>query len=200
MAKLSLTSPRGLKRNILIVGPGRAGKTTLGLFLAPKLNYHLLKIDDLVSTLEKTWPDLGIKHNGQNEEVTTKLTPFLRHYFTVLADDENRKRGLNYLVEGTYVDLLALKDVLEPEWLILGLHLGACTKESLYQNWRTHDNEQDWTYYRSQEQLPADIQYCLERNQYFLALYERLGLPHYDGISNRSRMLEQVARDLGVRV
>jgi adenylate kinase family enzyme len=66
-------------KNIFIMGPGRAGKTTLSKMLNKKYGYSIISIDDIVSGFE-AYPKLQIHHDGDENDTAKRLVPFLLKY------------------------------------------------------------------------------------------------------------------------
>ena len=72
-------------KNILIIGPGRAGKTTLAKMIHKKYGYSVIRIDDIVTAME-AFPSLGISWDGDAAKIATQMAPFLRIYLKELSD------------------------------------------------------------------------------------------------------------------
>ena len=66
-----------MKKNILIIGPARVGKTTLSRKLNEQLKYSTVNLDDIISTFETAYPQLKIKHDGNDTKVATNFAPFV---------------------------------------------------------------------------------------------------------------------------
>ena len=69
-----------MKKNILIIGAARCGKTTLARKLNKEYGYSVISIDDIVSGLS-SYPELNIHHDGDDNLTTKNLGPFLEKYF-----------------------------------------------------------------------------------------------------------------------
>ena len=67
-----------MKKNILIIGPSRVGKTSLAKLLNKNQGYSIISIDDIVSGLE-AYPELHIHHDGDALDTAKRLAPFLNN-------------------------------------------------------------------------------------------------------------------------
>ena len=63
-------------KNIIIVGPSRAGKTTLARKLNEELNYIVISLDQLVAVFQGAYPQLEIRLNWDRDRTTDHLAPF----------------------------------------------------------------------------------------------------------------------------
>ncbi|RKJ38881.1 hypothetical protein D7X94_14610 [Acutalibacter sp. 1XD8-33] len=50
-------------KNVIIVGPSRAGKTTLAKRFHEELGYFVISLDKLVATFHAAYPQLDIRLN-----------------------------------------------------------------------------------------------------------------------------------------
>jgi len=80
-----------MKKNVLIFGSSRAGKTTLTRKICQELGYNIVGTNSFVDALIQAYPQLGIKGFGEIKSTEDYLntinaiTPFLAHSFCSLA-------------------------------------------------------------------------------------------------------------------
>ena len=102
-----------MKKNILIIGAARCGKTTLAKKLNHAYGYSVISIDDIVSGLQ-AYPELKITH--ENADQTTKnIGPFLEKYFVEISEGPHFYGGVKFAIEGTHIDFEKLMPLLQNE-------------------------------------------------------------------------------------
>jgi len=140
-----------MNKNIIITGVSRAGKTTLSMLIANKLNYNLLSIDDLISGLE-VYPELNIHHNGDMEKVSKNIAPFLKIFLKEICDNKAYYQGMRFIVEGSYIDFDEIipflnEGICKDRYEIIGLVFDEISEEKLFKIIKDKDTEDDWTYW-----------------------------------------------------
>ena len=101
-------------KNIIIVGPSRAGKTTLAKRLSEKCNYFVISLDKLVATFQAAYPQLDIRLNWNRDKTTENIAPFIGHFLGLFSSGDGIKYELNlhahnvknnaFVLEGGYFD------------------------------------------------------------------------------------------------
>lgn len=110
-------------KNVLIVGPSRAGKTTLAKRLSDKFNYFVISLDKLVATFQAAYPHLDIRLNWNRDKATENLAPFIGHFLGLFSSDDGVKGDLNlhahhvegnhFVLEGGYFDFEKIASILQ---------------------------------------------------------------------------------------
>ena len=93
-----------MRKNILVLGPSRSGKTTLTKKLNEVLNYSIVSFDSIVYAFEQSFPQLGICFGDGAENTASNLADFLTHYLSVLSYRSKQKNGVKFTAEGGYFD------------------------------------------------------------------------------------------------
>jgi adenylate kinase family enzyme len=91
-----------MRKNILILGPSRAGKTTLTKKLNEALNYSIVCFDSIIYAFEQSFPQLEICFGERAQNTAANLADFLTHYFRVLSYRSEEKNGVKFAAEGGY--------------------------------------------------------------------------------------------------
>lgn len=186
-----------MKKNILIIGPSRAGKTTLSRKFNEELKYSVINLDDIISTFEKTFPQLEIKHNENEIKVSNNFAPFLIQYLKELSDGPNFWNGNKYVIEGTHIDFdKVIPNIDIEKYIIIGLVYNNITSDNFYKNLKTHDTEDDWTYYCNDDELKSNVDYFIKRNNFFYENFIKYGIPIYDVSKNRDEIFETIISDV----
>ena len=189
-----------MKKNILIVGASRCGKTSLARKLHHECNHSVISIDDIISGLE-AYPELKISHKGDRAMTAKNFAPFLEKYLIELSEGPNFYGDVKSAIEGSYVDFESLMPFLQSEkykrkYEIIGLTINEETPEDLYQNIKSHDTEDDWTYWLTDEELKNEANGIVIKNQFFREQFTKYHIKSYDTSKNREMVLEQIIMDL----
>lgn len=182
-----------MKKNILIIGPARSGKTTLSRMLNKKFGYSIVNLDDIICSFEEGFPELGIRHDYNDIKVATKFSPFLIRYLKELSEGPNFYNGNKYVIEGVSIDFEKVLSAIDREkYLIIGLTYNNITSEDLYNNVKKYDTEDDWTYYCSDEELRGNTNYFIDSNKYFNEKFNEYKINTYDVSIDRSKVLDEI--------
>lgn len=189
-----------MKKNILITGAARCGKTTLAKKLNKKYGYSIISIDDIVSGLQ-AYPELNIQHDGDTDITTKNLGPFLEKYFIELSEGPYFYDGVKFVIEGTHIDFERIMPLLQSEkykekYEIIGLTINNETAEELYNNMKKYDTEDDWTYWVKDEDLMGDAKYIIDRNKIFNNKFTEYHIKSYDTSYDREEVLDKIVIDL----
>ena len=179
-------------KNILIIGAGRVGKTTLAKMINQKYGYSVVSIDDIVTALD-AFPELGLSWKSDNLEKAKKLSGFLAKYLKELSEGNKFYGGCKTVIEGAAVDLdTLLPQINQRKYLLIGLTNNETTKEELFENLRRHDTEDDWTYYLSDKELAEFCAESVELNRRFAEKFKELNLLTFDTSKNRQEVLNEI--------
>ena len=189
-----------MKKNILVIGAARCGKTTLAKKLNKEYGYSVISIDDIVSGMQ-AYPKLNIHHNGDTEITTKNLGPFLEKYFVELSEGSNFYGGIKFVIEGTHIDFEKLMPLLQSEkykakYEIIGLTINEETSEDLYNNMKKYDTEDDWTYWVEDGKLKEDAKYIIDKNKIFDENFKKYKIKSYDTSYDREKVFNKIISDL----
>ena len=158
-------------KNIIIVGPSRAGKTTLAKRLHEKFNYFVISLDKLVATFQAAYPQLDIRLNWNRDKTTENIAPFIGHFLGLFSSDDGIKDDLNlrahhvegnhFVLEGGYFDFEKITSILKEygvnelkdRFILIGLVQGQKTVDEYVSDFKKYDTEDDWTYNLSEDEL-----------------------------------------------
>lgn len=186
-------------KNILIIGPGRAGKTTLARMIHQKYGYSVIRIDDIVTAME-AFPSLEISWDGDATKIATQMAPFLRIYLKELSEGNAFYGGCKTVVEGSDIDFDQLiPHINKRKYLLIGLTYNQVSKEELFLRIRQNDTEDDWTYYLTDAQLEAYCAQFVEKNKFFTKKFKEYNIPAYDTSVDREAVLTDIVEQLADR-
>lgn len=185
-----------MKKNILIIGAARSGKTTLAKKFVKEKGYSLISIDDIVSGFE-AFPELQIHHDDDAVDTAKRLAPFLKKYLTELSEGSAFYGGIKFVIEGTHFDFEQLMPFLQSDkykgkYKIIGLTFNDITEQQLYDYIKKYDTEDDWTYWCSDEELRGNVRYFIDRNRFFNDKFKEYGIESFDTSFDREKVLERI--------
>lgn len=183
-------------KNIFIMGPGRAGKTTLSKMINRKYGYSIISIDDIVTALE-VFPEIHISWEGNHIKTASQMAPFLIKYLKELSEGNKFYDGCKTVIEGTDIDFENLiPNIDQNKTLLIGLTYDKRTKEDMFKIIREHDTEDDWSYYLSDEKLKEYCEYYMGINEFFSTNFKKYNIPSYDVSFNREEVLKSILDNL----
>ena len=185
-----------MDKNILIIGPARAGKTTLSRKLNEQLKYSIVNLDNIISALELAYPELEIKHDALDVVVASNFASFIINYLKELSEG-NFYYENKFVIEGTHIDFEKLIPNIDKEkYMIIGLTYNNITNEELFRNIKDNDTEDDWTYYLSDEELKGNVDYFIERNNFFDEQFKKYDIKTYDVSTDRKKIFDVIIKDI----
>ena len=193
-----------MKKNILILGPSRAGKTTLTKKLNEELNYSVVCFDSIIYAFEQSFPQLGICSGDGAENTATNLADFLIHYFRVLSYRSEHKNGVKFAAEGGYFDfekiMLAMnKYEMTKDFLFIGLVYNNKMPDELFDDIRKNDTEGDWSYNCNDDTLKRCTNIFVEDSKQMYDRFQKHNFMIYDVSDNREQVLNRIVNDIKIK-
>jgi hypothetical protein len=202
-------------KNIIIAGPGRAGKTTLARKINEELNYFVISVDKLIATFQGAYPQLNIKLAWNRRKTTDNLAPFLGHFLGAFSSSHgvayelnlraHAVKGNRFVLEGGHFNfdkiLPILKmygiEELKDKFFLIGLVQNKKTADEFFNDFRKYDTEDDWTYgfnddelreYASQDAIPSSRSMTDHLVKY--------GFTIYDTSTEREQVFNKIVEDI----
>jgi len=201
-------------KNIIIVGPSRAGKTTLARKINEKLNYFIISLDNIAAAFGRAYPQLDIRLNWNREKTTDNLAPFLGHFLGILsaahdiADDQNLRARVvkenRFVLEGAYFNFEKISSILKmygiEDWkdhfILIGLAQNKKTADEFAGDLKKYDTEDDWTYGFDEDDLREVGREELQFSRFMTDQFVKYGFTVYDTSTERERVLDQIVKDI----
>lgn len=202
-------------KNILIVGPSRAGKTTLARKINEELNCFVISLDKLVATFQGAYPQLDIRLNWNRKKTTDNIAPFLGHFLGTFSSDHGEIHELNlqahavngnrFVLEGGYFNFEIITstlkvygiEALKERFLLIGLVQNQKTVDEFVRDFKRYDTQDDWTYgfdddelreYVSKDAIPFSRSMTDDLTKY--------GFTIYDTSVERERVFDQIIENI----
>lgn len=190
-----------MKKNIIIYGTSRSGKTTLAEKINKRLCYSLFSIDSLVTAFQETYPELGINHYSRDGSAVKMLNEFLWAYINTSSSKSKRRRNINFVFEGSYFDINTLTiPYYQEKFIILVLLSLYDSPLQYYEILKKHDTVNDWTFNLSDEELMDYANNLYQDNLRLKQECDARNIPYYDTAVDRENVLEDIIEQLKGRV
>jgi hypothetical protein len=202
-------------KNIIIAGPGRAGKTTLARKINEELNYFVISVDKLIATFQGAYPQLNIKLAWNRRKTTDNLAPFLGHFLGAFSSSHgvayelilqaHAVKGNRFVLEGGHFNFEKILPILKmygieelkDKFILIGLVQNKKTADEFVNDFKKYDTEDDWTYgfdddelreYASQDAIPSSRSMTDHLVKY--------GFTIYDTSTEREQVFDKIVEDI----
>lgn len=208
-----------LLKNIIIVGPSRAGKTTLAKKINEELGCFVISLDKLVAVFGRAYPKLDIRLAWDREKTTANIAPFLGHFLGMLSSDLDAVDDLNlrahavegnrFVLEGGYFDFGKISSVLKmygienlkDNFILIGLVQNKKTADEFFGDLRKYDTEDDWTYKFDDDELREYVsQDAIPFGRAMTGQLMKYGFRIYDTSAEREQVFKQVIEDIKTEI
>ena len=183
-------------KNILIMGIGRAGKTTLSNMIKEKYKqYNLIHSDSIkwaiirAKEMEKYYREnIEEQKEFEHSEYFQKI---LLEFFNSCIRNDTKNNG--YILESGQLDPKLVKELINTEETeIICLGHGDLIKKDIIDLCREHDKESDWTYDISNEKLESHAEKWSEMNERLKIECPKYGIKYIDTSKNREEILKNI--------
>jgi len=202
-------------KNIIIAGPGRAGKTTLARKINEELNYFVISVDKLIATFQGAYPQLNIKLAWNRRKTTDNLAPFLGHFLGAFSSSHgvayelnlraHAVKGNRFVLEGGHFNFEKILPILKmygieelkDNFFLIGLVQNKKTADELFKDLRKYDTEDDWTYGFSDDELREYVsQDAIPSSRSMTDHLVKYGFTIYDTSTEREQVFDKIVEDI----
>lgn len=182
-------------KNIAIFGSSRSGKSTLSRMIAKKHpNYHIIVGDDIRWAFQEVLPNNHINSKGGSGMVED-FPKFLSFLF--YKSIQRNKNVFNYIVETCdMTPTKAFELFNSSDTIIVFLGTPSLTVEKHFEEIRKYENESDWTYGRSDDDLWKHCKQWINKIKEYESECNRLGIWFVDTSFNRNKVLEDTLKKI----
>jgi len=197
-----------MKNNIIVAGVPRAGKSTLSSMLA-KYGYTHVSMDSIIAGFESVFPELGINTYGYDSSIdaliniSTKIAPFIN---AMMSSGEYKEYSLGtvfdvyQLLPCDYIEHIKAqrsdKEIDSYDVKIVYLGSSDVTPEERFAIQKQYDTENDYTFYKNDEELREGADYIVEQSKLIKSQCEQYGLPYYDTSYDRFETFARIIKDI----
>lgn len=202
-------------KSVIIVGPSRAGKTTLAKRLSEKFDYFVISLDKLVAAFQAAYPQLDIRLNWNRDKTTENIALFIGHFLGLFSSDGGIKDDLNlrahhvegnhFVLEGGYFDFEKIASILQEygieklndRFILIGLVQGQKTVDEYVRDFKKYDTKDDWTYNLSEDELRDYVtQDAIPFNRAMTEYLTKYDFAIYDTSTERESVLDKIIEDI----
>jgi deoxyadenosine/deoxycytidine kinase len=180
-----------MKKNIIISGTARAGKSTLCSMLSKELGYQHVSMDAIIEGFEDVFPELGIDtHTDNIMNISKKISPFIN---AILKSGEYDK--FDY---GMVIDVSQLM----PEDFVRHIDNSVCDIYYLITDWDTveerlkvleqYDTEKEYTYSKTLEKKMRICQGIIDESKVYKKQCNIYNIPCTDTLYERDKKLAEL--------
>ena len=183
-----------MNKNILIMGIGRAGKTTLSRMIKDKVNsYNLIHSDSLKWAIiraknqeEYYRENVDIQKKFEHEEYFQRV--LLELYNSLIRNDTN---GYGYILESGQLHPKIVNEMIDfDNTIVVCLGLGNYSVEDMVNQCIKYDTEESWTYGLSREYLTKHASDWYNANEMLKKECSKYNITYIDTSKNREMVLK----------
>lgn len=187
-------------QNILIMGIGRAGKTTLSNRIKEKYNnYSLIHSDSIKwgiirASGKEDYYRKNIKEQKEFEHGEYFQRVLLEIFNSCIRNDKN---NYGYILESGQLEPKIVKEYIDfKNTKVIALGHGDLTKNDKIKLCRNNDKPEDWSFGISDEDLDAHAEKWAETNQILKKDCPKYGIEYIDTSKNRKEVLENILKKI----
>lgn len=189
-------------KNILIMGIGRAGKTTLSNMIKEKYSeYNLVHSDCIKWAIIRSkgmeeYYSINIKEQKEFEHSEEFQRVLLEFFASSIRNDLNKN---GYILESGQLQPELVKEFVNFENTeVICLGLGELNRDDIIRMCRDNDKVEDWTYDVSDEELEAHANKWAEMNEKLKRDCPKCGIKYIDTSKKRIETLNNILNNIVV--
>lgn len=183
-------------KNILIMGIGRAGKTTLSEMIKNEYSeYNLIHSDGIKWAIirgagKESYYRKNIEEQ-KNFEHSEYFQRVLLEFFNSCVRNDINKHG--YILESGQLEPKIVREMIDfQKTEVICLGHGDLTKRDIINLCREHDKTEDWTYGLPDEDLEAHVEKWSEMNEALKIECPKYGIEYIDTSKDREAVLKSI--------
>ena len=183
-------------KNILIMGIGRAGKTTLSKMIKDKYNsYNLIHSDSLKWALIRAENKEAYYREHVDKQKEFEHSEFFQRALLEFFKSQIRKDEKSYgciLESGQLHPKYVRKMIDFDNTIVVCLGLGNLTRDEMVELCIEHDKEKDWIYGLSREYLEKHAEDWYNCNEMLKEECPKYGIEYIDTSKDREAVLKEI--------
>ena len=187
-------------KNIIIIGIGRAGKTTLSQMIKRKYaNFNLIHSDcikwGIIRGEEKEeYYNANIDKQKEYEHSETFQRVLLEIFKSSVRNDIDRD---GYIMESGQLEPKIISEMIDiSNTIVICLGHGNLKKDEIINLCRTNDTPKDWSYNTSESELQYHAEKWSEMNIMLKKECPKYNIKYFDTSKNRKKILNQIMLEI----
>ena len=187
-------------KNILIMGIGRAGKTTLSNMIKEKYNsYNLIHSDSLKWALIRAEGKEKYYRENVDEQKKFEHSQYfqkaLLEFYNSLIRNDKCKYG--YILESGQLHPKVVKEMIDFEnTIVICLGLGNLSVEDMVNQCIKYDTKESWTYGLPREYIAKHAENWYSCNEVLKQECPKYGIRYIDTSINREEILKNIIKEI----
>lgn len=187
-------------KNVLIIGIGRAGKTTLSRMIKDKINsYNLIHSDSLKWAMIRAKDKEEYYRANVDEQKKFEHGDYFQRTLLELYNSLIKKdtRGYGYILESGQLSPRIVKEMINfDNTIVVCLGLGDLNVEDMVNQCIEYDKKEDWTYGLSREYLRKHAEDWYNKNKMLKEECPKYGIKYFDTSKNRVEILNNILDEI----
>lgn len=183
-------------KNILIMGIGRAGKTTLSKMIKDRYNsYNLIHSDSLKWALIRAENKEDYYRENVDQQKEFEHSEYFQRTLLEFYNSQIRKDDRKYgsILESGQLEPKIVKEMIDfNNTIVICLGLGNLTKDEMVKLCIKYDKENDWTYGLSREYLEKHAEDWYNCNEILKTECPKYGIEYIDTAKDRENVLNKI--------
>lgn len=184
------------QKNLIIIGIGRSGKTTLSNIVKernPTIN--VIHSDYLKWAFIRAKNEEDFYHSNVEEQIKFESSLFfqkyLLEYFNFCIEKDYKKQG--YVLESGQLEPKLITEMVDRKTTdVICLGLGNVSARDIVKMCREHDTEESWTFNISDSLLMEHAKNWVERNEKLVKECKEYKIPYFNTYVNRDNCLQDI--------
>lgn len=178
-------------KNVLILGTGRAGKTTLAKMIHKEYGHSLISVESFLGAFQVLYPEIGMRNDVYCDKL---ITPFVIEY---IKGAMYNHPDCKLVVEGYHISPKTAKELINNyKFEIIVLGCPSLTPEQVLINIRKYDDDTCWTKSMSDEFILNHAKNHIAQAKDLQLECEKLGISFYDTSLNRAEVLAEILKTI----
>ncbi len=184
------------KKNILLVGVPRAGKSTFAKMILKEFpDYHFFQEDIISNAYISAARDIAIKKRESNNKavkVVFDLDFACKLFYYILGYSVLYESKLNFIFDGSYVDWEEIRKYNTKDMIVIVFGYPSITKKEAIENISKYDTKEDWTYIESSWTIDMLFETNIPLSQEYQKKCQELGIRFVDTSYQRKKVLQEL--------